>query len=50
MKSFSELYNIIEKELSDLSYPSNSKDLYNAIDRSIDLTDNTFAEEYAFPI
>ena len=28
----------------------NSKDLDHAIDRSIDLTDNTFAEEYAFPV
>ena len=31
MRSFSELHDIIEKELSDLSYPSNSKDLYDPI-------------------
>ena len=31
MRSFSELHDIIEKELSDLSYSSNSKDLYDPI-------------------
>jgi len=31
MRSFSELHDIIEKELADLSYPSNSKDLYDPI-------------------
>ena len=31
MKSFSVLYDIIEKELADLSYPSNSKSLYDPI-------------------
>ena len=31
MRSFPELHDIIEKELADLSYPSNSKDLYDPI-------------------
>ena len=31
MRSFSELYDIVEKELSDLYYPSNPKHLYDPI-------------------